>query len=60
MSYAAIGSLETARDVSAKCGEFTVEMRGLSRAAGAGAGAFPAKATESVSAQKRPLIIRTK
>jgi len=56
-SYAAIKSLDTARDVSAKCGDYTVEMHGESRSVGASAGFWGGKGTVSRSAQRRPLIL---
>lgn len=55
-SYAGVKALETAREVSAKCGEYTVEVRGNSKSVGSGASPLFAKGTESVSSQKRPLI----
>jgi len=56
-SYAAIKSLDTARDVSAKCGDYTVEMHGESRSLDASAGFWGGKGTVSRSAQRRPLIL---
>lgn len=56
-SYAAVKSLDTARDVSAKCGEYTVEMHGESRSLDASAGFWGGKSTVSMSAQRHPLIL---
>lgn len=52
-SFAAIKSMDTAKEVSAACGDMTVEVSGRSKSAGTGGG----KATESLSAQRRPLIM---
>ena len=56
-SYAAVKSLDTARDVSAKCGDYTVEMHGESRSRDASGGFWGGKGTVSMSAQRRPLIL---
>jgi len=57
VSYAAIKSMETAKEVSAKCGEMSVDVAGSSRNVGLiGAGAS-GRASRSVSTQRRPLIL---
>lgn len=56
-SYAAIKSLETARNVSAQCGEMTVEVQGRSRNIGWGNKNGVARKSESVNYQRRPLIM---
>lgn len=55
-SYAAIKSLETARNVSAQCGEMTVEVQGRSRNIGWDNNGV-ARKSESVNYQRRPLIM---
>nr|WP_315859754.1 Ti-type conjugative transfer system protein TraG [Neorhizobium xiangyangii] len=56
-SYAAIKSMETAREVSASCGEMTVEVAGQSKSVGMFGAGGTARATESLSYQRRPLIM---
>ena len=56
-SYAAIKSMDTAKEVSAACGEMTVEVEGQSRSIGMFGGAGSARATQSRSYQRRPLIM---
>jgi len=57
VSYAAIKSMETAKEVSAKCGEMSVDVAGSTRNVGLiGAGAS-GRASQSVSTQRRPLIL---
>ena len=56
VSFAAIKSLETARELSAICGDYTVEVSGKSKSVGAGASPLFAKGSVSISSQKRPLI----
>lgn len=56
-SYAAIKSIDTAREVSAACGEMTVEVEGQSRSIGILGSAGSGRATESLSFQRRPLIM---
>ncbi|WP_085033137.1 Ti-type conjugative transfer system protein TraG [Ensifer aridi] len=56
-SYAAIKSLETARNVSAQCGEMTVEVQGRSRNIGWDNKNGVARKSESVNYQRRPLIM---
>lgn len=53
VSYAAIKDIETAKGISASCGEMTVEVQGSSKAKGLFA---KNKDTESFSLQQRPLI----
>ena len=55
-SYAAIKALDTARNVSAQCGEMTVEVEGRSRNVGWNTGKGSGK-SESVNFQRRPLIM---
>jgi type IV secretion system protein VirD4 len=56
-SYAAIKALETARNVSAQCGEMTVEVQGRSRNVGWSNSNQGSRRSESVSFQRRPLIM---
>ena len=56
-SYAAIKSLDTAKEVSASCGEMTVEVAGQSKSVGMLGPSGQGKATESLSYQRRPLIM---
>lgn len=56
-SYAAIKALETARDVSAQCGEMTVEVKGSSRNIGWDMKNSASRKSESVNFQRRPLIM---
>ncbi|WP_454919029.1 Ti-type conjugative transfer system protein TraG [Xanthobacter sediminis] len=56
-SYAAIKALETARNVSAQCGEMTVEVQGQSRNVGWSSSSNGNRRSESVSFQRRPLIM---
>ncbi len=56
-SYAAIKALETARDVSAQCGEMTVEVEGKSRNVGWSNSNSSNRKSESLSLQRRPLIM---
>lgn len=56
-SYAAIKALETARNVSAQCGEMTVEVQGRSRNVGWSTSSTGDRRSESVSFQRRPLIM---
>ncbi len=53
-SYAAIKALDTARNVSAQCGEMTVEVQGRSRNIGSKNGT---RKSETVNFQRRPLIM---
>ncbi|ANK95521.1 MULTISPECIES: Ti-type conjugative transfer system protein TraG [Rhizobium] len=55
-SYAAIKALDTARNVSAQCGEVTVEVQGRSRNIGWDAKGGTRR-SESVNVQRRPLIL---
>jgi type IV secretion system protein VirD4 len=55
-SYAAIKALDTARNVSAQCGEMTVEVEGRSRNVGWNTG-NGSRRSESVNFQRRPLIM---
>ena len=56
-SYAAIKALDTARNVSAQCGEMTVEVMGSSRNIGWDTKNRAARKSENVSFQRRPLIM---
>ncbi|MBW9064635.1 Ti-type conjugative transfer system protein TraG [Rhizobium herbae] len=56
-SYAAIKALDTARNVSAQCGEMTVEVKGISRNIGWDTNNSASRKSESVSFQRRPLIM---
>lgn len=55
-SYAAIKALDTARNVSAQCGEMTVEVRGSSRNLGWNT-KDSASRSENITFQRRPLIM---
>ncbi|EHS52683.1 Ti-type conjugative transfer system protein TraG [Rhizobium sp. PDO1-076] len=56
-SYAAIKALETARNVSAQCGEMTVEVKGSNRNIGWDTKNSASRKSESVNFQRRPLIM---
>jgi type IV secretion system protein VirD4 len=56
-SYAAIKALDTARNVSAQCGEMTVEVKGSSRNVGWDTKNGASRKSESVNFQRRPLIM---
>lgn len=56
-SYAAIKSLATAREVSAQCGELTVEVKGSSRDVSWNMRNGGARRSENVTYQRRPLIM---
>ncbi|KPH04225.1 Ti-type conjugative transfer system protein TraG (plasmid) [Rhizobium acidisoli] len=56
-SYAAIKALDTARTVSAQCGEMTVEVKGSSRNLGWDSRNGGTRKSESLSFQRRPLIM---
>ncbi|AGS26455.1 Ti-type conjugative transfer system protein TraG [Rhizobium etli] len=56
-SYAAIKALDTARSVSAQCGEMTVEVKGSLRNLGWDKRAAGPRKSESISFQRRPLIM---
>ena len=56
-SYAAIKALDTARNVSAQCGEMTVEVKGSSRNIGWETKNSASRKSESVNFQRRPLIM---
>lgn len=56
-SYAAIKALDTARNVSAQCGEMTVEVKGSSRNLGWGTKNSVSRKSESINFQRRPLIM---
>ncbi len=56
-SYAAIKALDTARNVSAQCGEMTVEVEGRSRNVGWSNSNNGSRRSESISFQRRPLIM---
>ncbi|MBN9052464.1 MAG: Ti-type conjugative transfer system protein TraG, partial [Rhizobiales bacterium] len=55
-SYAAIKALDTARNVSAQCGEMTVEVKGSSRNIGWDTKNSSSRKSESLNFQRRPLI----
>ncbi|QXC52731.1 Ti-type conjugative transfer system protein TraG (plasmid) [Agrobacterium salinitolerans] len=57
VSYAAIKALDTARNVSAQCGEMTVEVKGSSRNLGWGTKNSGSRKSESINFQRRPLIM---
>nr|WP_245181535.1 Ti-type conjugative transfer system protein TraG [Sinorhizobium mexicanum] len=56
-SYAAIKALDTARNVSAQCGDMTVEVKGSSRSVGWDTKSGASRKSESVNFQRRPLIM---
>ncbi|MGN7751500.1 Ti-type conjugative transfer system protein TraG [Sinorhizobium sp. 22678] len=56
-SYAAIKAFDTARNVSAQCGEMTVEVKGSSRNIGWDTKNAASRKSESVNCQRRPLIM---
>ncbi|MGF0524103.1 Ti-type conjugative transfer system protein TraG [Agrobacterium pusense] len=56
-SYAGIKALDTARSVSAQCGEMTVEVKGSSRNIGWDTKNSASRKSENVSFQRRPLIM---
>lgn len=56
-SYAAIKSTETAKELSANCGEMTIEVKGQSRSIGLSGTAEHGHPSENVSYQRRPLIL---
>ena len=56
-SYAAIKALDTARNVSAQCGEMTVEVQGKSRNVGWSNSNSGSRKSESLNLQRRPLIM---
>jgi len=49
--------METAKEVSAKCGEMSVDVAGSSRNVGLIGSASSSRASRSVSTQRRPLIL---
>ncbi|WDZ80843.1 Ti-type conjugative transfer system protein TraG (plasmid) [Ensifer adhaerens] len=56
-SYAAVKALDTARNVSAQCGEMTVEVKRSSRNVGWDTKTARARQSESVNFQRRSLIM---
>ncbi len=56
-SYAAIKALDTARNVSAQCGEMTVEVKGSSRNIGWDTKNGSSRKSENLNFQRRPLIM---
>ncbi|PRA81044.1 Ti-type conjugative transfer system protein TraG [Ochrobactrum sp. MYb29] len=56
-SYAAIKSFETAKELSDSCGEMTIEVNGHSKSMSKFGASAKDRATESVSYQRRPLIM---
>ncbi|WP_024896854.1 Ti-type conjugative transfer system protein TraG [Brucella rhizosphaerae] len=57
VSYAAIKALDTARNVSAQCGEMTVEVKGSSRRVGWDTKSTTSRKSENISFQRRPLLM---
>jgi len=53
VSYAAIKDLETAKEVSERCGQMTIEVKGTNKPVGI----FSHRGAESVNLQHRPLIL---
>jgi type IV secretion system protein VirD4 len=56
-SYAAIKAFDTARDVSAQCGEMTIEVKGSSRSTGWSMKNSTSRKSENLNVQRRPLIL---
>ncbi len=56
-SYAAIKALDTARNVSAQCGDMTVEVKGSSRDVSWNMASGGTRRSENVTYQRRPLIM---
>ncbi|MDE3762052.1 Ti-type conjugative transfer system protein TraG [Sinorhizobium meliloti] len=56
-SYAAVKALDTARNISAQCGEMTVEVKGSSRNIGWDPKNSASRKSENVNYQRRPLIM---
>jgi type IV secretion system protein VirD4 len=56
-SYASVKALDTARNVSAQCGEMTVEVKGSSRNIGWDTKNGALRKSESINYQRRPLIM---
>ncbi|RVE80055.1 Ti-type conjugative transfer system protein TraG [Sinorhizobium meliloti] len=56
-SYAAVKALDTARNISAQCGEMTVEVKGNSRNIGWDTKNSASRKSENVNYQRRPLIM---
>ncbi|AJD42420.1 Ti-type conjugative transfer system protein TraG [Rhizobium sp. SEMIA 4085] len=56
-SYAAVKALDTARSISAQCGEMTVEVKGRSRNVGWSSSTTGSRQSENVNFQRRPLIM---
>jgi type IV secretion system protein VirD4 len=56
-SYAAIKALDTARNVSAQCGEMTVEVKSSSRNIGWSSKSTASRKSENLNFQRRPLIM---
>ncbi|MGS1097283.1 Ti-type conjugative transfer system protein TraG (plasmid) [Aquamicrobium terrae] len=56
-SYAAIKALDTARNVSAQCGDMTVEVKGRSRDISWSMASGGTRKSENVTYQRRPLIM---
>ena len=57
ISFAAIGDIVTAREISALCGEITIELGSKSKPIGWGGEKGAARLTETLSYQRRPLIL---
>lgn len=57
VSYAAIKALDTARNVSAQCGEMTVEVKSSSRNIGWDTKSTASRKSENLNFQRRPLIM---
>ena len=56
-SYAAIKSIDTAKELSASCGQMTIEVKGQSKSIGLSGASGQGRATENVNYQRRPLIM---
>lgn len=56
-SYAAIKALDTARNVSAQCGEMTIEVKSSSRNIGWSSKSSASRKSENLNFQRRPLIM---
>lgn len=56
-SYGAVKALDTARNISAQCGEMTVEVKGSSRNIGWDTKNSASRKSENVNYQRRPLIM---
>ena len=57
ISFAAVGDIATAREISALCGEITIELGSKSKPLGWGGEKSSGRSTETLSYQRRPLIL---